>query len=114
MQADEDLLLQLLLNLLDNAIKYTPPGGRVTAGWSTDGTSVELWVRDTGAGIAAEHLPRIFDRFYRVDKARSRAEGGRRSGTQHLPLDRRGARRLHLRRERAGRKARRSPCACLR
>jgi heavy metal sensor kinase len=76
LRADEDLLLQLLLNLLDNAIKYTPSGGRVTAGWSTDSTQVELWVRDTGAGIAPEHLPHIFDRFYRADKARSRAEGG--------------------------------------
>jgi signal transduction histidine kinase len=76
LQGDEDLLLQLLLNLLDNAIKYTPPGGRVTAGWSTDDTQVELWVHDTGVGIAPEHLPHIFDRFYRVDKARSRAEGG--------------------------------------
>ena len=66
----------MLLNLLDNAIKYTPSGGRVTAGWSINGTQVELWVRDTGAGIAPEHLPHIFDRFYRVDKARSRAEGG--------------------------------------
>jgi heavy metal sensor kinase len=74
--ADEDLLLQLLLNLLDNAIKYTPSGGRVTAGWSTDDSRVELWVRDRGAGIAPEHLPHIFDRFYRADKARSRAEGG--------------------------------------
>ena len=76
LRADEDLLLQLLLNLLDNAIKYTPSGGRVTAGWSTDGTQIELWVRDTGAGIAPEHLPHIFDRFYRADKARSRADGG--------------------------------------
>jgi heavy metal sensor kinase len=74
--ADEDLLLQLLLNLLDNAIKYTPSGGEVTAGWSTDGSQVSLWVHDTGVGIASEHLPHIFDRFYRVDKARSRAEGG--------------------------------------
>jgi heavy metal sensor kinase len=76
LRADEDLLLQLLLNLLDNAIKYTPSGSRVTAGWSTDSTRVELWVRDTGAGITPEHLAHIFDRFYRVDQARSRAEGG--------------------------------------
>ena len=76
LRADEDLLLQLLLNLLDNAIKYTPLGGRVTAGWNTNSAQVELWVRDTGAGIAPEHLPHIFDRFYRADKARSRAEGG--------------------------------------
>jgi heavy metal sensor kinase len=76
LQADQDLLLQLLLNLLDNAIKYTPSGGRITAGWGINGKQVELWVRDTGVGIAPEHLPRIFDRFYRVDKARSRADGG--------------------------------------
>jgi heavy metal sensor kinase len=75
-QGDEDLLLQLLLNLLDNAINYTPSGGKVTAGWSIDGSQVSLWVHDTGVGIASEHLPHIFDRFYRVDKARSRAEGG--------------------------------------
>jgi len=74
--ADEDLLLQLLLNLLDNAIKHTPSGGRVSAGWSSSGEQAELWVRDTGVGIPVEHLPHIFDRFYRVDEARSRAEGG--------------------------------------
>ena len=74
--ADEDLLLQLLLNLLDNAIKYTPAGGQVTVGWNVGAVQVELWVRDAGIGIASEHLPHLFDRFYRVDKARSRAEGG--------------------------------------
>ena len=74
--ADEDLLLQLLLNLLDNAIKYTPDRGRVEVGWSDAGGRVELWVRDNGVGIAEEHLPHNFDRFYRVDKARSRSEGG--------------------------------------
>jgi heavy metal sensor kinase len=76
LHADEDLLLQLLLNLLDNAIKYTPPGGTVTAGWGIDGDRAELWVRDSGIGIAEEDSERIFDRFYRVDKARSRTEGG--------------------------------------
>lgn len=75
MQGDEDMLLQLILNLLDNAIKYTPSGGRVTTGWRISDTQVELWVRDTGIGIAPEHLPHIFDRFYRVDEARSHAEG---------------------------------------
>ncbi len=75
-RADEDLLLQLLLNLLDNAIKYTKAGGAATAGWRSAGQQIELRVRDTGAGIAAEDLPHVFDRFYRVDKARSRAEGG--------------------------------------
>lgn len=73
--ADEDLLLQLLLNLLDNAIKCTPEGGRVAVGWRVDGRWAEVWVRDTGTGITSEHLPRIFDRFYRVDKARSRSQG---------------------------------------
>jgi len=76
LRADEDLLLQLLLNLLDNAIKYSPAAGSVTVGWSADAERVELWVRDTGVGIPTEHVPHIFDRFYRVDKARSRAEGG--------------------------------------
>jgi heavy metal sensor kinase len=76
LRADDDLILQLLLNLMDNAIKYTAAGGQVTVGWNANGRDVELWVRDTGSGIASEHLPHLFDRFYRVDKARSRAEGG--------------------------------------
>src|SRR3990170_2759649 len=76
LRADEDLLLQLLLNLLDNAAKYTPAGGQVTVGWNVGAGQVELWVRDTGIGIASDHLPHLFDRFYRVDKARSRAAGG--------------------------------------
>jgi heavy metal sensor kinase len=76
LRADEDLLLQLLLNLLDNALKYTPAAGDVSAGWTADSAFVDLWVRDTGAGIAVEHLPHIFDRFYRADKSRSRAGGG--------------------------------------
>lgn len=75
-QADEDLLLHLLLNLLDNAIKYTPAGGQVSVGCRLVDAQVELWVRDTGCGIPEEQLPYIFDRFYRVDKARSRREGG--------------------------------------
>ena len=74
--ADEDLLLQLLLNLLDNAIKYTPSGGQVTIGWTGRESHVELWVRDSGIGISQEHIPHLFDRFYRVDQGRSRSEGG--------------------------------------
>ncbi len=73
---DEDLMLQLLLNLLDNAIKYTQPGGDVTTGWRLDNKHLDVWVSDTGAGIAGDDLPHVFERFYRVDKARSRAEGG--------------------------------------
>jgi len=76
LQADQDLLLQLVLNLLDNALKHTGRGGQVTVGWGADDGLAQLWVRDTGVGIAAEHLGRVFDRFYRVDKARSRSEGG--------------------------------------
>jgi heavy metal sensor kinase len=76
LEADEDLLLQLLLNLVDNAVKHTERGGQVTLGWARGDSSAEIWVRDSGAGISPEHLPRIFDRFYRADAARSRAEGG--------------------------------------
>ena len=76
LRADEDLLLQLLLNLLDNAIKYTAAGGEVTVGWGINGRQVELRVRDTGIGIASEHLPYLFNRFYRVDQVRSHAQGG--------------------------------------
>ena len=68
--------LGLMLNLLDNAVKYTPSGGEVNVGWGTNGNKVELQVQDTGSGISREHLPYLFDRFYRVDKGRSRVEGG--------------------------------------
>jgi heavy metal sensor kinase len=74
--ADESLVLQLLLNLVDNAIKYTPDGGAVRVGWSADSGSAFVTVADSGIGIDAEDLPHVFERFYRVDKARSRAEGG--------------------------------------
>jgi len=74
-ELDEDLVLQLLLNLLDNAIKYTE-SGTVTVGWDTMPEGPRLYVRDTGEGIAAEHIEKVFDRFYRIDTARSRAEGG--------------------------------------
>jgi len=67
---------QLLLNLIDNAVKYTPSKGRITISCQVYGGQVELAVADTGCGIAAEDLPRIFDRFYRVDKSRSRVDGG--------------------------------------
>jgi two-component system sensor histidine kinase BaeS len=74
--ADPDLMLQLTLNLLDNAVKYTQDNGAVTVSCKRNGTHAEIVVSDTGPGIAAEHLPLIFDRFYRVDKARSRGDGG--------------------------------------
>jgi heavy metal sensor kinase len=75
-QGDQDLLLQIMLNLSDNAVRYTPSGGRVTLGWRVNNDQVQLWVQDTGIGISQEHLPYLFGRFYRVDKVRSRAEGG--------------------------------------
>ena len=76
--ADPVALRQALTNLVENAVRYTPPGGEVVVFAKPDagGTGVWVGVRDTGAGIAPEHLPRIFERFYRVDAARSRAEGG--------------------------------------
>jgi signal transduction histidine kinase len=76
LRADEDLLLQLVLNLLDNAIKYSGRGGRVAVGWAAEERGARLWVTDTGAGIAPEHVGHVFDRFYRVDRARGNAEGG--------------------------------------
>jgi two-component system heavy metal sensor histidine kinase CusS len=73
---DADRLRQLLFNLLDNAIKYTPPRGTVTMRCESSNLSAIVRVLDTGIGIPAEHLPRVFDRFYRVDPARSQVEAG--------------------------------------
>ncbi|HHV58678.1 MAG TPA: cell wall metabolism sensor histidine kinase WalK [Firmicutes bacterium] len=73
---DPDRIQQVLLNLLDNAIKYTPAGGRVEVKAWAEEKRVCVSVRDTGVGIPAADLPHIFERFYRVDKARSRALGG--------------------------------------
>ncbi len=75
-QGDRDRLEQALGNLMDNAVKYTPPGGRVELGAEFRGDEVHLTVEDTGPGIPPEHLPRVFERFYRADPSRSRAEGG--------------------------------------
>jgi two-component system phosphate regulon sensor histidine kinase PhoR len=74
--ADQEAVEQILDNLLDNAVKYTPEGGRVYVGWYRDGEQVCLEVTDTGIGIPPADLPHIFERFYRVDKARSREMGG--------------------------------------
>jgi two-component system, OmpR family, heavy metal sensor histidine kinase CusS len=75
-RGNEGRLRQVFLNLLDNALKYTPPGGAVATRLRRQGDEAVVEVSDTGVGIAPEHQPRVFDRFYRVDKARSRAEGG--------------------------------------
>jgi signal transduction histidine kinase len=74
--ADHDRMQQVLLNLLDNALHYTPPGGAVCIEATETGTAVRIAVLDNGIGIAPEHLPHVFTRFYRVDKSRSRAAGG--------------------------------------
>ncbi|MFN8593655.1 MAG: ATP-binding protein [Thermomicrobiales bacterium] len=74
--ADESLIVQLLVNLVDNALTHTSPGGHVTIGCRGDSDVVRLWVSDTGAGIAPEHQAHIFDRFTRVDSGRGRAHGG--------------------------------------
>jgi len=73
---DGDRLRQVLGNLLSNALRYTPAGGAVTLGARQDGRAVQIAVADTGPGIPAEDLPRVFDRLYRGDAARSRAAGG--------------------------------------
>ena len=74
--ADEDRILQVLTNLAGNALQYTPRGGSVTLNVEVVGSTAQFAVKDTGLGIPAEHLAHIFDRFYRVDKSRSRARGG--------------------------------------
>ena len=75
-RGDEDLLRRMFMNLLDNAIKYTPAGGSVSVELACEPSSVKIIVSDTGIGIPADQVPHIFERFYRVDKARSRADGG--------------------------------------
>lgn len=73
---NHDKVKQLLINLIDNAIKYTPKGGSVSVKTYFEDGNVYIEVADTGIGISKEHLPRLFERFYRVDKGRSRALGG--------------------------------------
>jgi two-component system phosphate regulon sensor histidine kinase PhoR len=73
---DPDRLTEALINLLDNAVKYTPDGGRVSIDARSTGHGVEISVTDTGIGIPPRELQRIFERFYRVDRARSRELGG--------------------------------------
>ena len=75
-EADRERVHQVLFNLVDNAVRFTPPGGAVTVSAHRHNGSVEVAVTDTGVGIGPEHLPRLFERFYRVDPARSREDGG--------------------------------------
>ena len=74
--ADEEAVSQILENLIDNAVKYTSVGGRIDIRCQTDAHQVWFEVSDNGIGIPEQELPRIFERFYRVDKARSRELGG--------------------------------------
>ncbi len=74
--ANRDQIKQVLINLLDNAFKYTPAWGKITLSVQPEGKRLKIAVADTGIGIPSEDLERIFERFYRVDKARSREEGG--------------------------------------
>jgi two-component system phosphate regulon sensor histidine kinase PhoR len=71
-----DRFKQMLINLVDNAIKYSEKDDKVFIGASMESGECVIWVKDTGAGISREHISRLFERFYRVDKARSRARGG--------------------------------------
>ena len=75
-RGDTDQLAQALINLLDNAVKYTPEGGRVAVKVEMREEELEIQVSDTGVGIPLKEIPRIFERFYRVDRARSRELGG--------------------------------------
>ena len=75
-RADDEGVWQIFRNLMDNAIKYTPEGGRVTVKWTADANMVQVSVSDTGIGVSQADQERLFERFYRVDKARSREMGG--------------------------------------
>jgi signal transduction histidine kinase len=75
-RADAEALRQILTNLFDNALRHTPPGGSIRVAAERAGSDTIVRVSDTGSGIPADHLPRIFERFYRVDPGRSRQEGG--------------------------------------
>ncbi|HEX2217947.1 MAG TPA: ATP-binding protein [Gemmatimonadales bacterium] len=74
--ADADAVRQVLANLLENSLRHTPAGGAIACTARRDGGGVAVAVRDTGVGITREHLPRIFERFYRADASRARQEGG--------------------------------------
>ena len=75
-EIDTDKMTQVIDNIINNAIKYSPDGGKITVSMKTTDTQMILSISDEGLGIPKKDLPKIFDRFYRVDKARSRAQGG--------------------------------------
>lgn len=76
LSTDPKVLSQIIRNLIDNAIRYTPEGGSVEISVQQTGPTIEMAVADTGIGISPENLPRVFERFYRVDQARTRGNGG--------------------------------------
>lgn len=78
--ADTGRVVQVLTNLLDNSLRHTPPRGRVTVAARSKGSVIHFKVADTGAGMAPEHLPHVFERFYRAEKSRSRSEARGGSG----------------------------------
>jgi len=99
-RAELQALEHVIVNLVDNGIKYTPSGGRVVVRASKNETHAILEVEDTGQGIGAEHLPRIFERFYRVDAGRARQQGGSGLGlaiVKHLVLKMEGEIRVESR-----------------
>jgi signal transduction histidine kinase len=69
--ADRDMINQVIYNLIDNAVKFTPQGGEISVRLSTEGKNVSVSIRNTGAGISSEELSKVFERFYKVDKSRS-------------------------------------------
>jgi signal transduction histidine kinase len=75
-KSDPEALRQIFTNLFDNALRHTAAGGRIRVATQRAGDDTVVRVSDTGTGIPADHLPRIFERFYRVDPGRSRQEGG--------------------------------------
>lgn len=75
-EGEKDRIQQIILNLISNSIDYTPEGGKISISMKDQGDHVQLCVKDTGIGIGKDDLPRIFERFYRVDKARARDSGG--------------------------------------
>ncbi|MGH9499852.1 MAG: sensor histidine kinase [Terriglobales bacterium] len=92
--ADREAIHQVFSNLIDNAMKYAAAGGQLVLGARPAERGVEFFVRDFGSGIPSEHLPRLFERFYRVDKARSRESGGTGLGlaiAKHIVLAHQGA-----------------------
>ena len=93
-QINAALLEQAVINLLDNAIKYSGAGSAIEIRAERDGAELVIRVKDQGCGIEAKHLPRLFERFYRVDKARSRELGGTGLGlaiVRHIALAHRGS-----------------------